>query len=64
MIEPDLSQPMRHNMDLYRARFDAIAADYRAILVPVQAAFDNASSTLNLNNGQTTRSIPILPAIR
>jgi lysophospholipase L1-like esterase len=41
MIEPDLAQPMRHSMDLYRARFDAVAADYGAIVVPVQAAFDD-----------------------
>jgi lysophospholipase L1-like esterase len=40
MIEPDLSQPMRRKMDLYRARFDVIAADYKAILVPTQVAFD------------------------
>lgn len=41
MIEPDHAQPMRHRMDVYRARFDQIAADYQAILVPTQAAFDN-----------------------
>ena len=40
MIEPDHSQPMRRKMDLFRARFDAIATDYKAILVPTQAAFD------------------------
>ena len=40
MIEPDPSQPMRRKMDLFRARFDAIATDYKAILVPTQAAFD------------------------
>ena len=40
MIEPDRSQPMRRKMDLYRARFDEVAADYKAILVPTQAAFD------------------------
>jgi lysophospholipase L1-like esterase len=42
MIEPDRSQPMRHQMDQYGAAVRQIAADYDALLVRTQAAFDAA----------------------
>jgi lysophospholipase L1-like esterase len=41
MIEPDRSQPMRHSMDMYGALVDRLAADYGALLVPTQLAFDH-----------------------
>ncbi len=40
MIEPSQEQPMRREMDRYGATVRAIAADYDAILVRTQAAFD------------------------
>ncbi len=40
MIEPTRSQPMRHMMDMYGAVVDQLAADYGALLVPTQLAFD------------------------
>lgn len=42
MIEPDRSQPMRREMDLYAGAVGRLAAEYNAILVPTQAAFDAA----------------------
>ncbi len=40
MIEPDRSQPMRRHMDIFGEVVGQLAAEYGAILVPVQAAFD------------------------
>jgi lysophospholipase L1-like esterase len=42
MIEPDRAQPMRRQMDAYGAAVRQLAADYQAVLVPTQAAFDAA----------------------
>lgn len=42
MIEPDRTQPMRHQMDAYGAAVRQLAADYGAVLVRTQAAFDAA----------------------
>jgi lysophospholipase L1-like esterase len=42
MIEPNRSQPMRRQMDLYGEVVRRIAAERGAILVPAQAAFDEA----------------------
>jgi len=41
MIERDTAHAMRHQMDLYGHVVSRLAADYNAILVPTQAAFDN-----------------------
>jgi lysophospholipase L1-like esterase len=41
LIEPDHSQPMRQSMDMYGAVVDRLAADYGALLVPTQLAFDH-----------------------
>lgn len=40
MIEADRTQPMRNMMDRYGAAVKEIGADYQAILVDTQAAFD------------------------
>jgi lysophospholipase L1-like esterase len=40
MIEPDRSNPMRHQMDLYGTAIRRLAGDYGALLVQTQAAFD------------------------
>jgi lysophospholipase L1-like esterase len=45
MIEPDQAQPMRRQMDSYGAAVRQIAADYGALLVRTQAAFDAALAT-------------------
>ena len=42
MIEPDRSRPMRRMMDRYGAVLPALAAEYGALHVPTQAAFDTA----------------------
>jgi lysophospholipase L1-like esterase len=42
MIEPDKSRPMRRAMDSYSAIVDRLAAEYGAVLVPTQAAWDAA----------------------
>ena len=42
MIEPDPAQPMRHEMDRYGARVNVLAAEYGAVLVSTQAAWDAA----------------------
>ncbi len=42
MIEPDKSQPIRHKMDAYSAVVTKLAAEYGAVLVPTQAAWDAA----------------------
>jgi lysophospholipase L1-like esterase len=42
MIEPDRTRPMRRQMDSYGAAVRQIAAEYDAILVRTQAAFDTA----------------------
>jgi lysophospholipase L1-like esterase len=42
MIEPNKDQPMRHEMDNYSAIVNTLAADYQALLVPTQAAWDAA----------------------
>lgn len=42
MIEPNQSQPMRHQMDMYGAVVRELAAEYDAILVRTQLAFDVA----------------------
>jgi lysophospholipase L1-like esterase len=45
MIEPDRIRPMRRQMDSYGAVVRHIAADYDALLVRTQAAFDAALAT-------------------
>ena len=42
MIEPNMEQPMRHEMDNYTAIVSALAAEYGALLVPTQTAWDAA----------------------
>jgi len=42
MIETDQNRPMRQHMDTYGAAVRQVAADYNAILVHTQAAFDAA----------------------
>ena len=42
MIEPNTDQPMRHEMDNYSAIVSALATQYKALLVPTQAAWDAA----------------------
>jgi lysophospholipase L1-like esterase len=42
MIEPDLSVPMRSQMDQYGAAVRQLAAEYDTLLVRTQAAFDEA----------------------
>lgn len=42
MIEPDRSHPMRATMDRYGAAMKALAAEYSAVVVDTQAAFDVA----------------------
>jgi len=42
MIEPDPAQPMRRQMDAYGAAVRHLAAEYQAVLVRTQAAFDAA----------------------
>ena len=42
MIEPSADQPMRRQMDVYSAIISQLAADYGAILVPTQAAWQAA----------------------
>ncbi len=42
MIEPDLSVPMRRQMDQYGAAVRQLAAEYGTLLVRTQAAFDTA----------------------
>lgn len=40
MIEPNKAQPMRREMDNYSAIVSALATEYKALLVPTQAAWD------------------------
>jgi lysophospholipase L1-like esterase len=40
MIEPDRSRPMRREMDSYGSAVARLAADYGALLVRTQVAFD------------------------
>ncbi len=42
MIEPDRTQPMRAAMDRYGAAVKEVAADFGAVVVDTQAAFDRA----------------------
>ena len=42
MIEPDRTRPMRAAMDRYGAAMKEIAADFGAVVVDTQAAFDRA----------------------
>ena len=42
MIEPDRAQTMRQKMNAYGAALRQLAAEYQAVLVPTQAAFDAA----------------------
>ncbi|MEO7912410.1 MAG: SGNH/GDSL hydrolase family protein [Roseiflexaceae bacterium] len=49
MIEPDQNRPMRRQMDTYGAAVRQIAADYDAVLVRSQAAFDTALASTTPN---------------
>lgn len=42
MIEPNTEQPMRREMDRYGAVVSTVAAEYKAVLVSTQAAWDAA----------------------
>jgi lysophospholipase L1-like esterase len=61
MIEPSPAQPMRREMDRYGAVVQAIAADYNAILVRTQAAFDTALQHTTPDDWAQDRIHPNLP---
>ncbi len=50
MIEPDQNQPMRRQMDTYGAAVRQVAAEYDAVLVRTQAAFDTALASTTPND--------------
>lgn len=61
IIEPSPEQPMRREMDRYGAVVQAIAADYDAILVRTQAAFDTALQHTTPADWAQDRVHPNLP---
>jgi lysophospholipase L1-like esterase len=61
MIEPSHAEPMRHEMDRYGAVVRALAADYNAILVRTQAAFDAALQHTTPGDWAQDRIHPNLP---
>lgn len=61
LIEPDRADPMRQMMDAYGAAVRQVAAEYQALLVDTQAAFDAALQHLTPQSLADDRIHPNLP---